>query len=115
MKSARRRVGGAENWPVGTKGETESALGDLQATGMDADAVRAGLLNFHRVYEQLRPFEKQELVRLVLHRAEVADHQIVLELYEGACASFAQAPESASRTGSRGWLPGEDSNLEPIG
>ena len=100
---------------MGTKGETESALRDLQATGMDPNAVRAGLLNFHRVYEQLRPFEKQELVRLVLHRAEVADHQIVLDLYEGACASFARAPESASRFEPPIWLPGEDSNLEPIG
>ncbi len=85
--------------------ETESALRDLQVAAIDPDAARAGLANFHRVYEHLRPFEKQELIRLVLHRAEVGDRQIVLELYEGACASFAQAPKSATRFEPPIWLP----------
>ena len=77
--------------------ETEAALRDLQAAAVDADTARTGLANFRRVYECLRPFEKQELIRLVLHRAEVGDHEIVLEIFEGACASFAQAPKSDSR------------------
>lgn len=95
--------------------ETESALRDLQAAAVDADTARTGLANFRRVYECLRPFEKQELIRLVLHRAEVGDHEIVLEIFEGACASFAQAPKSDSRFEPTIWLPGEDSNLEHFG
>ncbi len=95
--------------------ETESALRDLQAAPVDANAARAGLINFHRVYEQLRPFEKQELLRLVLHRAEVGDREIVLELYERACANFAQAPKSDSRFEQPIWLPDVDSNHEHRG
>jgi site-specific DNA recombinase len=85
---------------------TECSLHGLEGGGLEPDAARAGLANFQRVYEQLRPFEKQDLIRLVLHRAEVGDRQVVLELYEGACAKFAQAPKSASRFAPPIWLPG---------
>lgn len=95
--------------------ETESALRDLQTGGINANQARAGLANFRRVYEQLRPFEKQDLFRLVLHRAVVGDHEITLEIYEEACASFAQASESDKRFEAPMWLPGEDSNLEHFG
>src|SRR5438552_3560595 len=44
-----------------------------------SDAVRAGLLNFDRGYPHLRPFEQRELIRLMLHRAVLGDHEMVLE------------------------------------
>jgi hypothetical protein len=42
-------------------------LHGLEGGRLDPDAARATLANFQRVYEQLRPFEKQDLIRLVLH------------------------------------------------
>lgn len=48
---------------------------------MTADAVRSALSEFGQVYDCLTPFERKELIRLVLRRAEVGDRQIVLELY----------------------------------
>ncbi len=95
--------------------DTEAALRDLETPAVGPDVARAGLANFRRVYEHLRPFEKQELIRLVLHRAVVSDGEITLEIYEEACASFAQASESGPRFAPPIWLPGRDSNPEPIG
>jgi hypothetical protein len=41
--------------------------------------VRAGLERGGYVLDALTPFEREELVRLVVHRVEVADRQIALE------------------------------------
>ena len=95
--------------------ETERQVVARRRGIVGTEPVRAGLMNFARVYEHLKPFEQQELIRLVLHRAEVGDHEIVLELYQEACASFAQASKSVSRFEPTIWLPDEDSNLEHRG
>jgi hypothetical protein len=47
---------------------TESSLHGLEGGGLEPDAARAGLANFQRDYEQLSPFEKQDLIPQVLHR-----------------------------------------------
>jgi hypothetical protein len=45
------------------------------------ETVRASLACFKDVYGQLTPFERRELMRLLLRRAEVSDRLIVLEIY----------------------------------
>ena len=42
------------------------------------DTVRASLARFKDVYAQLTPFERRELMRLLLRRAEVSDRQTCL-------------------------------------
>jgi hypothetical protein len=80
---------------------------------LSAGKVRAGLANFHQVYAHLKPFERQELIWLVPHRAVVGDRELILEIYEGACA--AQARKSDSRFEPPNWLPDVDSNHEHPG
>ena len=94
--------------------ESENQIADCRQATLDPIAVREGLANFHRVYAHLKPFERQELIRLILHRAEISDRELVLEIYKGACA-FTQAPKSDTRFERPIWLPGRDSNPEPIG
>ncbi len=64
---------------------------------MTAETVRASLTRFKDVYEHLRPFERKELLRLLLHRADVNDRQIVLEIYPMAAPDM-EMPQSRSRS-----------------
>ena len=48
---------------------------------MTAETVRSALSEASRVCACLTPFEQKELMRLVLHRAEVSERQILLELH----------------------------------
>ena len=78
------------------------------------ETVRASLACFKDVYGQLTPFERRELMRLLLRRAEVSDRQIVLEILPVTAPEMA-APRSRSRSEAPNWLPGQDSNLQPSG
>jgi hypothetical protein len=95
--------------------EVDLALIQTKDQVVSLDAVRKALSQFGDVYGQLKPFERKELVRLVLHRAEVGDRQIVLEI-NGNAFAIAKAPDkSVSRFERPNWLPREDSNLEHSG
>jgi hypothetical protein len=76
--------------------------------------VREGSGHFTEVYDCLQPYERKELVRLLLHRVEVSDHRITIEI-RGRASLPAAASEDASRFQRPSWLPDEDSNLEPTG
>ena len=100
--------------------EAEAAVLRAQSDVVQTETVRGALANIGAVYETLRPAERKELMQLVLRRVEVNERQIVLEIYGGACALSAQTPtaatnKSASRSEAPNWLPGQDSNLQPIG
>lgn len=94
--------------------EVDEALRQVEREQVTADAVRSALTEFGEVYACLTPFERKELIRLVLRRAEVGDQQIVLELY-GTLASEMATAQSRSRSEPPNWLPGKDSNLQPSG
>ena len=72
---------------------------------MTAESIRSGLRNFARVYEYMKPYEKRELIRIVLSRAQIGGRTLILDVYETACAGFAQAVKSDSRSETPGWLP----------
>jgi site-specific DNA recombinase len=94
--------------------EVDAALKQVEREQVTADAVRSALSEFDEVYACLTPFERKELVRLVLRRAEVGDRQVVLELYGTLTPKTAMA-QSRSRSEPPNWLPGQDSNLQPSG
>ena len=48
---------------------------------------------------------KRELIRTVLSRASIGDRTLILDVYETACAGFAQAVKSDSRSEPPVWLP----------
>ena len=78
---------------------------------VSAAIVADSLTNFTGVYACLKPYEQRELMHLVLARAEVGDHQIVLEINGDVPAVLAGTSEkSASRFEPPVWLPGLDSN-----
>ena len=78
--------------------------------------MQSALASFGELYECLQPYERQELVRLLVKRAEVGERRITLEI-RGGLAGL-PAPEEV-KSGSRSvrpiWLPDVDSNHEPSG
>ena len=82
---------------------------------VSAEQVRQALSRFGEVYECVKPYERKELVRLVLHRAEAWDRKIVLEINGGIAETMPLSESASSRFGTPNWLPDEDSNLEPSG
>jgi site-specific DNA recombinase len=97
--------------------EVDDALRAVERTNVDAEIVRIALDQIRRVYDHLKPFEQQELVRLVLQRAEVSEHRLLLEIKTSACATLAQAPNVADLDGKRfplpERLPEQNSNPQP--
>jgi hypothetical protein len=85
--------------------EIGQALSTVQREAVSAEVVTAGLTEFRDVYECLKPFERKELMYLVLHRAEVNDRQIVLEINGNVPALLAETPQkSEPRLGTPNWL-----------
>ena len=82
-----------------------------------AEVVRAALSQVQQVYACLKPYEQRELVRLVLHRAEVHVRELVLEI-NGAVGQEI-TPATVNNGGvvrrTQDWLPEQDSNLQPSG
>ncbi len=94
--------------------EVDNGLRQLEREEVTAENVRAALSEFSGVYACLMPFERKELVRLVLHRAEVSERRMVLELYPIRAPELKTA-QSLLRSEPPNWLPGQDSNLQPSG
>lgn len=102
--------------------EAERESADIDKASVTPDAIREGLLHFGRAFAHLRPYEQKELIRLVIKRAVIRDRELVLEVYGNAVESFAHAAGGMKTNPARAgfveppiWLPGEGSNLEPIG
>jgi hypothetical protein len=57
--------------------ETEDALTRVDEQAVSTESIRQGLGRFEAVYACMKPYEQKELVRLVLHRAEVSDRKIL--------------------------------------
>jgi site-specific DNA recombinase len=90
--------------------EIDTALTAIEHARITTDEVRTALGRFSEVYACLTPFEKKELMRLVLHRAEVGDRKIVLEIH-AIPAPKLEVAQSHSRSEPPVWLPGQGSNL----
>jgi hypothetical protein len=61
--------------------EGNQAHAQIEEEQVTAQTVRASLTRFKDVYAHVTPFERKELLRLLLRRAELGDRQIVLEIY----------------------------------
>lgn len=96
--------------------ELDRELQAVESATVSAPAVQATLANIADVYECLQPYERTELVRLLLQRAEIGERRITLEI-RGGLREVPQVatPAAASRFERPEWLPDEDSNLEPSG
>ena len=75
---------------------------------MDTELVRAALGQIKELFGALKPYEQRDLMRLVLHRAEVNEREITLEVY---AMTEADLPEKVVAEGDMvrmrpDWLPG---------
>jgi len=86
--------------------ETDAALERLDSESVSADTMRATMSRFSEVYDALTPFERKELVRLVVGRVEVGDRQIALDIYPLAAPALAAA-NGHPRSEEPNWLPGQ--------
>ena len=71
------------------------------------------LSNIHAIYGELQPYERRELVHLVIHRVELSASKLVLEINGGVCTVLGETPLMAHngslvceghRTGSPSWI-----------
>ena len=85
--------------------EVEEALAAMDRERLTVEVVRTALGDFGRLYACLTPFERKELIKLILRRAEVGVRQIALELYP-IQAQEMEAAQSRSRSEPPDWLPG---------
>lgn len=98
--------------------DVDAEIQGLEGATVCAETVRETLGTIREVYECLQPYERKELVRLLLQRAEVGERRITLEIRGGLQVlptTMAEAAKSRSRLERPSWLPDEDSNLEPSG
>jgi site-specific DNA recombinase len=90
--------------------EVDIAIGRTDTDAVSAQMVADALTDMGSVYEHLKPFERKELLRLVLHRADVSEREIVLEINGSVCGLAGRKRFEAPN-----WLPGLDSNQQPCG
>ena len=76
--------------------EADEALKQLNEQSVSAETVRSALANINDVYSQLKPFERRELIGLILKSAEVNEREIVLEIY--ALGEQQVSPESIKQS-----------------
>jgi hypothetical protein len=74
---------------------------------VDAEQVMQALGQFSEVFSQLPPYQQKELVRLVVHRVELAEDCMKMALYGRVPAIVPVcAQEGVSRCQTSNWLPG---------
>ena len=95
--------------------DLDRQIGEIEASGASAEAVREALGRVDEVYEHLKPHERKELFKLLLRSVEVGEQQIVLEIYAGCASGGAETPDRQRLRGRLEWLPDVDSNHEPTG
>jgi len=61
--------------------ESEEALQQVNEQSVNAETVKSALANISDIYLQLKPFERRELIGLILKSAEVNEREIILEIY----------------------------------
>ena len=61
--------------------EIEKALQQVQEKAVNAETVKDALSRINEVYGQLKPFERRELIGLILKSAKVSEKEIELEIY----------------------------------
>jgi len=76
--------------------EVEEALRQVTEQSVDAESVRCTLTNISEIYMQLKPFERRELIGLILKSAEVSEREIILEIY--ALGGQQVSPESVKQS-----------------
>ena len=77
------------------------------------------LSNIHAIYGELQPYERRELVHLVIHRVELSASKLVLEINGGVCTVLGETPLMAHNGSlvrqTQDWLPELDSNQQHAG
>ena len=109
---------------AGQRAELKAGLDEvdrqIDASGratVNEQSLTVALSDFSTVYGSLRPYERKELVKLIVHRLEISDREIALEVY--GIPSMNIRGIEASRGPSRFVPPmrllGQDLNLQQYG
>ena len=89
------------------------AIEEITRDSLDADFIVGVLKNFSDIFKHLKPYQKKELIRLVLHRADISETEMKIALY-GNLPDIGPLNLSDSQDDSRSviasWLPRPDSN-----
>ena len=86
-------------------------------TTVSEQSMTVALSDFSAVYGSLRPYERKELVRLIVHRLEITGREIALEVYGMSSMKIGglEAIRGPSRFQPPMRLLGQDLNLQQYG
>ena len=92
----------------------------IEAAGrtiVSEQSLTVTLSDFSAVYQHLKPYERKELVKLIVHRLEITDREIALEVYGMPTIANGRpnATKGLSRFGPPMRLLGQDLNLQQYG
>ncbi|TRZ97759.1 MAG: hypothetical protein D4R81_12020 [Nitrospiraceae bacterium] len=88
--------------------EIQQQIREGMARDFNAEIVLDNLKNFEKVFQALTGQEQTEVIHCLVQDIEVFPHKFALNIFELA------RPSTGSKM-RQGWLPGQDSNLRPIG
>jgi len=84
--------------------EVEQAIREIERESVSHNEVTKALSHFTEIFAQIPPYQQRDLVKLVVHRVELASDSIKMALY-GRVAAVGPVSEGA-RIGISEWLPG---------
>ena len=84
--------------------EVEQAIREIERESVNHRDVMRALTEFDTVFGQIPPYQQKDLVKLVVHRVELASDSMKMALY-GRVAAVGPVSEG-SRIGISEWLPG---------
>jgi site-specific DNA recombinase len=90
--------------------EVDEALRHIQTAALTAEPIRQALAQITEIYAQLKPLEQKELFRLLLHKAEVSERKIVLQVRGDALSDGESFRPGETRFERPIRLPGEGEN-----
>ncbi|GEM_PF-2525513 len=88
----------------------ETQIAGATDHAVHTEQMRAALQNMQSIYAELQPYERRELVRLVIHKVELHARELVLEIDGGVCTAMGETPLVAGAIGgvvrqAPEWLP----------
>ena len=84
--------------------EVDQAIREIERESVSHDEVMRALSRFAEIFGQIPPYQQRDLVKLVVHRVELASDSMKMALY-GRVAAVGPVSEGA-RIGISEWLRG---------
>lgn len=96
----------------------EEMITEIEEDSVTKELVEMALQNFNDLFDSLKPYQKKELINIILHKALITKNSLKVAIYAKypQLATFTMQKKSQSdisRSGTTIWLPEVDSSQTP--